>query len=208
MRAGAVRSWFPLVNLPRAALAALLLPLAAGRVVSHAEDAAALTILRPQWVPTEHVADKFTPATLAAALLAETNRVRALHQRRPLKPLPPLTAAADDQAAYLTLIGSCSHISALPGQRTPLDRVERHGLEDTPVAENVLAMTLASGDQPLTPAAIAAQLVEQWMNSPRHRAVLLSRDFTHFGGAVRFAKTVGDGERTYSVQVFARKVER
>lgn len=193
---------------PRAAVAALILPLVAGPVGSHAENAPPPPILRPQWVPTEHVAGKFTPTQLADALLAETNRVRALHQRRPLTPLAPLTAAADDQAAYLTLIGSCSHLSALPGQRTPLDRAERHGLEDTPVAENVLAMTLASGDQPLTPASIAAQLVEQWMNSPGHRAILLNREFTHFGGAVRFAKTVGDGERTYGVQVFARKAAR
>jgi uncharacterized protein YkwD len=191
---------------PRVAAAALLLSLATGASASYGEE------VKPppppprlQWVPTEHVDGKFTAAALAEALLVETNRVRALHRRRPLKPLEPLAAAADDQAAYLVLTGSANHISALPGQRTPLDRVERHGLEETPVAENVLAMTLVSGEKPLTPTAIAAQLVEQWMNSPGHRANLLSRDFTHVGSAIRFAEAIGNGERTYAVQTFANK---
>ncbi len=182
------------------------LPFGAGLGVVRAEEMVSLprTEIRLQWAaPTELVADKFSRAELAAALLTETNRVRALHQRRPLRALAPLTAAADDQAAFVALQGSCSHESPQPGQRTPRDRVERHGLDDVVVGENVLAMTLVTSEAPLTAQAIAAQLVEQWMNSPGHRANLLNRDFTHFGGSVYFATGLGRAERAYSVQVFA-----
>ena len=192
----------------RSLVAALVafLPLVAGLEIVGAEEMVALprTQVYLTWsTPPEKVADKFSRAELAAALLVETNRVRALHQRRPLRMLAALTAAAEDQAAFVALQGNCSHESPQPGQRTPRDRVERHGLEDVVVGENVLAMALVAADGPLTPQAIAAQLVEQWMNSPGHRANLLNRDFTHFGGAVYFAPVLGKAERAYSVQVFA-----
>ena len=152
----------------------------------------------------ELLSEKFTPVQLAAALLAETNRVRVAHHRRPLKPLAPLAQAADDQAAFLAVEGESSHYSPLPGQHTAADRVRQHGLWDASIGENVLAMTLPASETPPTCEAIATELVEQWMNSPGHRENLLNRDFTHFGGSVRFAKGIGATERSYAVQVFAK----
>lgn len=152
----------------------------------------------------ELLGDKFTREELAKALLVETNRVRVAHWCRALKPLKPLAEAADDQAAFLTLIGESSHYSPVKGQQTAADRVRQHGLWDVLVGENVLAMTILAGEKPATVESVAAQLVEQWMNSPGHRANLLNRDFTHFGGAVRFAKGIGQTERSYAVQVFAK----
>lgn len=152
----------------------------------------------------ELLGDKFTREELAKALLVETNRVRVAHYRQALKPLRPLAEAADDQAAFLAMIGESSHYSPVKGQRTAAERVRQHGLWDVLVGENVLAMTIPAGDKPATCESVAAQLVEQWMNSPGHRANLLNRDFTHFGGAVRFAKGIGQTERSYAVQVFAK----
>jgi uncharacterized protein YkwD len=209
---------FSVTMKPRLLMVALALwPLAGGPATLRAEDVANAATATPpsprirlvfNTGPTERISEKFTAAQLTEALLAETNRVRVEHRLLPLKLLEPLTKAADDQAAFLALTGQASHESQLPRQRTPVDRAGRHGVDDARIGENVLAMTLVTADIPLTSQGIAAQLVEQWMNSPGHRANLLKRDFTHFGAAVRFAKGIGNAERTYAVQVFAAKPAR
>jgi uncharacterized protein YkwD len=76
-------------------------------------------------------------AELSAALLAETNRVRREHGRAPLRARAPLDAAADDQAALMMMTTGMSHLSPIRGQRTPADRVLRHGVEPAAVAENI-----------------------------------------------------------------------
>jgi uncharacterized protein YkwD len=146
---------------------------------------------------------------LAAALLAETNRIRRLHHLPPLRERHELTAAADDQAAFLALTLSAQHGSPLRGQETPYDRVRRRGFEPERVAENVASTGLAGDDEePPTIEAVAALLVEQWMNSPGHRANILSRDMTHFGGAVRFARFLGRRWCAFGVQVFGKPSRR
>jgi len=155
--------------------------------------------------PPSGLADRFTPEEFAAALLAETNRVRAAHGRKPLQAHPALQAAADDQACTLSLSGRCEHYSPVAGQHTALERAQWHGLDHGRVGENVLAMSLREPDGAAPScASVAADAVSQWMNSPGHRANLLNRDFTHFGGAVRLTAPLGGGtERVYGVQVFA-----
>ncbi|MCX6954741.1 MAG: CAP domain-containing protein [Verrucomicrobia bacterium] len=175
-------------------------------VVGHSEET---TPARMRFVTEKRepsgLAERFTPEQFAAALLAETNRVRVAHGRRPLTPLPALQAAADDQARMLALSGRCEHFSPLAGQHTPLERAQRHGLDRGRIGENVLAMSLRLlDDAPPSCASVAADAVVQWMNSPGHRANLLNRDFTHFGGAVQLAPPLGaSAERIYGVQVFA-----
>jgi uncharacterized protein YkwD len=147
---------------------------------------------------------RFTHAEFAAALLAETNRVRAKHGRRPFKAHSDLEAAADDQAVFMAMAVTAQHTSPIRRQHTPADRVRRHGLEmeGAKLAENVASFPVGREIDPPPVAEIAATLVEQWMNSPGHRANLLSRDFTHFGGAVRLSRVLGNQWCAFGVQVF------
>ncbi len=147
--------------------------------------------------------EKFTPEQFATALLAETNRIRAIHRLRPLKAHAALQAAADDHALTLALSGQCDHYSPLHGQKNAGERVRRHGVEVTGLAENVLSLAVKSRESAPTCESIAAQAVAQWMDSPGHRANLLNRSVTHFGGGLRFGAPLSGGQTAYAVQVFA-----
>ena len=148
----------------------------------------------------------FTREEFATALLVESNRVRQLHGRRPLKARAQLGAAADDQAAFMVLLLTVQHTSPIKGQGTPAERVQRHGVETegTLLAENVASVPLSHEAEPPSAAEIAAILVEQWMNSPGHRANLLNRNFTEFGGAVRVAYVFGRTWYAFGAQLFYR----
>jgi uncharacterized protein YkwD len=170
---------------------------------------AALALLRPAWAGVGVNATAASVNTsaamrdeLAAALLAETNRMRQAHGCRPLKPRQELRAAADDQAAFMSLMLAAQHTSFLPGQHNAAERVARHGLQGRMVAENVASCPLGY-EGSLPPAReIAARLVAQWMDSPGHRANLLNRTFTHFGGSVRLARLLDQQWCAFGVQVF------
>lgn len=152
--------------------------------------------------PERPIPAALAPAEIGAALLAETNAVRRAHGRRPLRPRAELAAAADDQAAFMALVRHAQHGSPLPGQTTAFDRVRRHGGEGVAVAENVAAAPVGGDLARLTAAAVARELVQQWLESPPHRANLLDPGFTHFGGAARFGRLPGDRWCAYGVQVF------
>lgn len=143
-------------------------------------------------------------AEFARALFDETNRVRREHGRRALRARRELAAAADDQAAFMALRMNVQHDSFLRAQATPWDRVQRRGLfvESGAVAENVASTSLGNKVEEFSAEKIAAELVRQWMNSPGHRATLLDPNLTHFGGAIRLAKTIGEGWAAYGAQVF------
>lgn len=132
-------------------------------------------------------AGKARQAEFAAALLAETNRVRRENGVKPLRPRAELSAAADDQAAFMALTFSARHTSPIRGQETPADRVRRRGLDVALVLENVASMPAGDGDEPMPVQEIAATLVRLWFESPGHRANLLRAEATHFGGSVRLA---------------------
>ena len=152
---------------------------------------------------TRPIDNETSPARLGAALLAETNRVRRAHGCRPLRPLPELNDAANDQAAYMALFRHADHGNALNGQANVLERVLRHGIRPVTVAENVASQPSAVDGTPLSSATLAANLVEAWMSSPGHRANLLNRKFTHFGCAARVMPVIGHSEYVFAVQVFA-----
>jgi uncharacterized protein YkwD len=82
--------------------------------------------------------------------------------------------------------------------------VRRQGLEveGSGLAENVASFPVGREARPPAVAEIAATLVEQWMNSPGHRANLLSPGFTQFGGAVRITRVLGDQWCAFGVQLF------
>ncbi len=188
--------------MPRPALLAAVLAMLAPASAVAAEPAAA-----PAGGDSPAAVAAPTPrAELAAALLAETNRVRRLHGRRPLKAHAAIELAAAAQAAFMALALTAQHLSPIRGQRTPAERVQRHGVdpEGTGLAENVASFPVGRDAAPPPAAEIAAILVGQWLASPGHRVPLLSRDFTHFGGAIRVARVPGDAWCAFGVQLFFR----
>lgn len=163
--------------------------------------------LKPIGSGTAAAPENFPLAELNAALVKETNRVRGLHRRRPLRVLAALAGAADDHTAFMAMTFAVSHTSPIPGRESPADRARKHGLDDAKlVAENVLSTAFAvPHESPEACAQIAATLVAQWMDSPGHRANLLHRDFTDLGCAVRYVVFPGGGEKFFATQVFAAR---
>ena len=81
-----------------------------------------------------------------------------------------------------------------PFTRTELrDRAEEFGYEFQVIGEN-----LAAGQ------ATPAQAMNDWMNSPGHRANILNADFTELGVGIRTGGTYG----TYWVQEFGLPLQR
>jgi uncharacterized protein YkwD len=147
-------------------------------------------------------AERFNPAQLAAALLAETNRVRHEQGRAALGMRPELNGAADDQAAFMALTLKAQHFSSLSGAHDVVERIRNHGLDPAMVAENVASCALWRGGAPESSKATSAGVVGKRMDSPGHRANMLAREFTQFGGAVRVVRLPGDLWVAYGVQVF------
>jgi uncharacterized protein YkwD len=181
--------------------------------VMRADDAPAPANEAPTRIRFQMVYEKapavenFTLVDLDNALVAETNRVRVAHGRRPLGELPALAAAADDQATYMALTMTVTHTSSIKGQRDVGERTKRHGLTKASlVAENALSVGFRGAqERPLTCAEVAEKLIAQWMDSPGHRANLLNRDFTHVGCAARRLKFFGGVENFFATQVFAAR---
>jgi uncharacterized protein YkwD len=166
-------------------------------------------------------------ALLAAAIFQETNRERRAHGRKPFKNDPRLDEAADLQAGMCAMSGQYDHSNPLHGRETVSSRAKVAGLPDGLVAENVASTPLLEVDlergvsiqrngeerlfrdpvsgKPLpvrTYGDLARVVVHQWMNSPRHRANILSRDLRHLGCSVRHAKNPQGLDLIISVQVF------
>jgi uncharacterized protein YkwD len=106
--------------------------------------------------------------------------------------------------------------------------VERAGLKIKTAAENLAASTILEGGtgprsvivqrvagrevfldpdtrqevKPRTYAGMAESLVQQWLNSPGHRANLVSEEMEYLGVSVRPRKTAGGMDSLYAVQVF------
>jgi uncharacterized protein YkwD len=149
---------------------------------------------------------KVDDGLLGRAIFAETNRVRAARGLRPLAPSPALDSAADEQAMFMALMCRAEHGNPFPGEETVAERVARAGLSGSRVAENALmipAQPPPGSPQPdYTYAALADRLVDNWMNSPVHRAILLDPGYTLLGCAARIGRGVAAGDR----QVFATQV--
>ena len=127
-------------------------------------------------------------------ILDGTNRERAVIGLAPLKPDLRLQAAARLQAADLAERNYFSHTSDKFGFETPSKRINQAGALDFGAGENI-AFNEVNPDQS------GAKLMNQWMNSPPHRAAILNADYTHIGvGVYRRA----DG-RIYGVQNFVQR---
>ncbi|MGK5639426.1 CAP domain-containing protein [Streptomyces sp. URMC 126] len=124
-------------------------------------------------------------ARTAADVLALTNVHRTAAGLRPLDGDPRLTAAAQAHSADMAARGYHSHTA--PDGGRPWDRAVAAGCVHRSIGENI-----ACGQRS------PAEVVEGWMNSPGHRANILTPDFTHLG--VGFAG--GGPAGTYWTQLF------
>ncbi|MBQ0826924.1 CAP domain-containing protein [Streptomyces tagetis] len=129
-----------------------------------------------------------TPAGLdrtTAEVVALTNRRRTAAGLRPLAPDPRLAAAAQAHSTAMAERDFYAHTG--PDGDRPWDRAAAAGATHRRVGENI-----ACGQR--SPTAV----VEGWMNSPGHRANILSGDFTHIGAGL----AGGGRAATYWTQLF------
>ena len=167
---------------------------------------------------------------VARAIFEETNVRRTAAGLPALARSTNAEAAARVQAEYIARARTLSHTNPAPGQRTVGDRLRSAGATWRFAAENVLFEHLldyvngrlvyprpaAAGGQefsytpngpalrPRTPRGLARAALDQWMNSPGHRANVLARDATQLGCA---AVPVAEGKIpglsvVYAAQVF------
>jgi len=146
-----------------------------------------------------------TPAALSAAICAETNRVRAFNGVPALPVRPPVTAAAQLHADQMVTHGFFGHTAPEGAPyRLPVDRMLGAGIDNPYPAENIAtwyALQYEGGGyrvisaerailrsegrtlQAHTPESLAKGIVAYWMDSPPHRANMLSTRATEVGCA-------------------------
>ncbi|MDI2130033.1 CAP domain-containing protein [Yinghuangia seranimata] len=122
---------------------------------------------------------------LRAEVITLTNAARAAHGLPPLAAEPRLTASAQAHSADMAARDYFEHDS-LDG-RKPADRIRAAGYAYSRCAENIAA------GQP-TP----ADVVDGWMNSPGHRANILTPELTQIGIGIAY----GGSYRIYWTQNF------
>jgi uncharacterized YkwD family protein len=128
--------------------------------------------------------------TFADEVFALVNEERIQAGLLPLSRLEILFEVAEIKALDMRDNNYFDHVS--PTYGTPGQMLTQYGVEWTAYGENI-----AAGQR--TPAAV----MEAWMNSPGHRANILSPKFTHLG--VGYAPGTSDSRyRSYWVQEFVR----
>lgn len=172
---------------------------------------------------------KFDPVLMAAAIFHETNRVRLRLGLSPFIYLAKLDEAADLKVVMGVMQSELSHDNPLPATATPADRVSAVGLTYRMVAENLARLSLLNAPPgvaqvgvrrrngreesylldtgrvlaPHTYASFAARVVDDWLNSPPHRANIVNPALTSLGCAARATLSwKGRQEQIYAVQVF------
>jgi len=123
----------------------------------------------------------------AEELVQAANRDRAPEHLQTLRRDPALDKAAERHAIPMVASGHLSH--QLPGEPNLTVRVRQAGIHASTVAENV-------ADAPT-----AAEINNEWMHSPSHRANLLDPRLNAIGVAV-----IEQHGELYAVQDFAREV--
>ncbi len=175
--------------------------------------------------------DDFNAEWLAAAIFAETNRVRAKHELPPFMSQVNLVRAAEFQADTVAMLGVASHDNPFAGRRNVMDRVRYAGVTADVVWENVASTSVrapAEGEfvrvvvmpggqrirvndttgEPLpwpTYRELAERIVAQFMSSPPHRANILGTEPTRLACATAIGRTATGGEVVHTTQVFMSK---
>ncbi|MFP4511143.1 MAG: CAP domain-containing protein, partial [Spirochaetaceae bacterium] len=142
---------------------------------------------------------------LQAAIRALTNRERAAHGLAELDHDHSLEQAAEEHSRAMRDRGFFSHTSPVPGRRTVGDRVTAAGFRGTGFGENIatsFGIQYEAGRQVFVPSqnggyfsyefqgapipphsylSAAEVVVQQWMDSPGHRANILRPEFRYIG---------------------------
>ena len=149
-------------------------------------------------------ADHFDHELLAREIFLATNAARATEGVVPLKPEPLLTAAANEQAAMLSIRIHSGHDNPLANEADPSARVTQAGLPAGMVAENAATLNTrnpATGRN-YTYRELAAVIVQAWMDSPGHRANLLNPALHFLGCGTRVAYLLPGQLSVYAIQDF------
>ena len=147
-------------------------------------------------VPSAHAArgcgrTSLTPRRSNLRLLAQItlcliNRQRGAHGLRPLQPDGALTRAARGHSADMVNRAYFSHDT--PQGVNPFQRMGQSGYRRAcALGENLAAAT--------GPFSTPASIVRMWMNSPDHRANILSRSYRDTGMGVAFGYPGAQGYR-------------
>ena len=122
----------------------------------------------------------------SSAIVRRVNDVRQQHGLKRLKIAPRLSQAAYAHCGEMMAGSGLSH-GAL---RSRLARYFSAGTYGETIAW-----------MPIGPASGAGAVVRAWMNSPPHRAVLLSRRFDHIGVGARRGTMGGQRGMSYTIDV-------
>jgi uncharacterized protein YkwD len=146
---------------------------------------AAVTGSAAKKAPSRTSAVRVYLSTLESQLLGQINVVRARHGLRSLRLSPGLTAAAAQHSASMAQKGYFAHESA--DGSSFFKRIASYytyrGYSRWSAGENILYST---------PDIDSVGALRLWMNSPEHRANLLSRSWREIGlGAVHSASAPG-----------------
>lgn len=133
-------------------------------------------------------------ANFEAALLTATNQARAANGVGALQFDAQLALAARHHAAEMARLGYLSHESPNPQNALLPQRVAAAGSALQIMGENLVSVSNVTS----LSAALAADIVAGWLDSPRHRENLLRADYSHVG----FGASLAQGE-VYVAQVLA-----
>jgi uncharacterized protein YkwD len=135
----------------------------------------------------DDIATSLSPGDRRAALLCVIGAERGARGLGPVRESPQLTLAAQRHADDMVTRAFFAHVT--PGGTTLAERVRATGYL-TSRRTWALGEAIAWAQDPLD---TANQLVEAWLNSPPHRAILLDRSFRDLGIGVTPGLTDGSG---------------
>lgn len=130
--------------------------------------------------------------TLELRIVDATNAIRVRYGLTHLTANHLLRMAARSHSEEMLRLAYFSHTSPTRGEETVSDRVFNAGSTEVEVGENLAVYEGYSLED------IANRVVEDWMNSPGHRANLLKKSYNAIGLGVAF-----EGRRCLVTQVFA-----
>ncbi|MCE7873953.1 hypothetical protein DYH09_26775 [bacterium CPR1] len=137
-----------------------------------------------------------SPTPIETRVLELTNRERLQAGLPALKSEMKLVQAGRLHSREMCELNYFSHASPTSGQETPRQRVESVGARSMAIGENIY---MSSGR---SPEEVPARALTSWMNSPGHRANILSPDFTSLGIGIFVS-----GPKVYVTQVFSADLE-
>jgi uncharacterized protein YkwD len=134
----------------------------------------------------------------AAAIRCEVNAIRAANGLKPMGTTQSLRVAAQRHSRDMVRRHYFAHVS--PSGSTVTERVKKagylHGARRHTIGENI---AWGSGS-----AAAPAAIVQAWMNSPPHRAIILTAAFRDVGVGIAAGAPQGGPGQTYTLDVGRR----